>query len=304
MEPKLFRHLPVFLALFLLAACVPSAAQPPLETNTPGEADAQLFPTPIPTRTPRPTATPTGPWNLVWADEFDLPDGSPVDESKWTAVTGGRGWGNNEWQHYTSRVENAYHQGGSLVIHARREDYQGNRYTSARLITKDKGDWTYGRFEVRARVPGGQAIWPAIWMMPTDSVYGIWPKSGEIDIMELIGRAPGTVHGTLHYGSPHEFAGGKYTLPLGQTFADDFHIFAVEWEPGEMRWYVDGYHYFTRSRWFTSTAPDAYPAPFDQRFHLILNVAVGGNWPGPPDETTPEEAQMLVDYVRVYQREE
>jgi beta-glucanase (GH16 family) len=219
-------------------------------------------------------------------------------------VTGGSGWGNHEWHNYTDRVENAYHQNGSLVIRAKREEYQGNRYTSARLISKGKGDWTYGRFEARARVPSGQGIWPAIWMMPTGSTYGGWPASGEIDIMELIGRAPRTVYGTLHYGNPQEFAGGKYTLPVGQTFSDDYHTFAIEWEPGEIRWYMDGYHYFTRTIWFTSSAPDQNLAPFDQPFHLIFNVAVGGDWPGPPDETTPDEALMLVDYVRVYQREE
>jgi beta-glucanase (GH16 family) len=278
------RLLPL-LALMLLAACTPPAA-----------------PESPPEQTPRPTATQTGPWTLVWADEFTLPDGSPPDPQKWTALTGGHGWGNNEWQHYTDRVENAYHKDGNLVIRAAREDYLGKRYTSARLVSREKGDWTYGRFVIRARVPGGQAIWPAIWMMPTDSEYGTWPSSGEIDIMELVGHAPRTVHGTLHYGKPHTFFGGRYSLPVGQTFEDDYHVFAVEWEPGEMRWYVDGYHYFTRSIWFTSSEKGQYPAPFDKRFHLILNVAVGGNWPGPPDKTTPEEALMQIDYVRVYQR--
>ncbi len=270
-----------------------------------------LFPTSIPTPTPvpptatptlPPTATPTDNWQLVWADEFDQPDGSAVDPARWSFNRGGGGWGNGEWQYYTDRTDNARIEDGALMIIAQREAYKGSRYTSARLVTKNKGDWLYGRFEVRAKLPYGQGIWPAIWMLPTDWEYGGWPLSGEIDIMELVGHEPGTVYGTIHYGNPHTYTGDHYSLTAGQTFADDYHVFALEWEPGEIRWYVDGIHYQTQKEWFTSSTKGTYPAPFDRRFHLILNVAVGGAWPGYPDETTVFPQVMYVDYVRVYQK--
>jgi beta-glucanase (GH16 family) len=261
-----------------------------------------LLPTPTPTPA-LPTATPTGNWKLVWSDEFDLPDGSAVDPARWSFNTGGGGWGNGELQHYTDRTDNAYVEDGALVIKAQQEEYVKSAYTSARLVTRDKGDWLYGRFEIRAQLPSGQGIWPALWMLPTDWEYGSWPASGEIDIVELVGHEPARVHGTLHYGSPHASQGARYDLPEGKTFAGDYHVFALEWEPGEIRWYVDGYHYQTQRDWFTSSTKGAYPAPFDKRFYLILNVAVGGAWPGYPDETTTFPQYMLVDYVRVYQKQ-
>jgi beta-glucanase (GH16 family) len=257
---------------------------------------------PTTTPTPPPTATPTGNWQLVWADEFEAPDGSAVDPAKWSFETGGGGWGNGELQYYTDRLDNAYIEDGALVIRAQREDYGGSRYTSARLVTTNKGDWLYGRFEIRARLPYGKGIWPAIWMLPTDWEYGGWPTSGEIDIMELIGIEPERVYGTIHYGKPHTSSGDHYSLPAGQVFADGYHVFALEWEPGEMRWYVDGYHYQMQTQWFTSSTKGTFPAPFDRRFHLILNLAVGGAWPGYPDETTVFPQYMRVDYVRVYQK--
>jgi beta-glucanase (GH16 family) len=257
---------------------------------------------PFPTAAPvTPTVTPTGDWKLVWSDEFDAPNGSAVDTTKWSFNTGSGGWGNGELQYYTDRTDNAYIQDGALVIKAQREDYVASRYTSARLVTRGKGDWLHGRFEVRARLPYGQGIWPAIWMLPTDWEYGGWPASGEIDIMELVGHESATVHGTLHYGNPHEYQGDHYDLAEG-TFADNYHVFALEWEPGEIRWYVDGYHYQTQTQWFTSSRGGTYPAPFDKPFHLIMNVAVGGRWPGYPDETTEFPQYMHVDYVRVYQK--
>jgi len=257
----------------------------------------RLVPTPGP-----PTVTPTRDWKLVWSDEFDGPDGSAVDPTKWSFDVGGSGWGNGELQYYTDRLDNAYVENGALVIEAHREEYKGNRYTSARLVTRGKGDWLYGRFEIRAKLPTGQGIWPAIWMLPTDSEYGGWPSSGEIDVVELVGHEPARVYGTLHYGKPHASEGRYYDLAGGATFADDYHVFALEWEPGEMRWYVDGYHYQTQTQWFTSSRKGTYPAPFDRRFHLILNVAVGGAWPGYPDETTVFPQHMVVDYVRVYHK--
>lgn len=240
-------------------------------------------------------------WQLVWSDEFD---GDALNESKWSyqygtgAAEGLSGWGNNELQYYTDREENIYVSDGKLHIVARKESHGGMNYTSARLRSIHQGDWRYGRFEVRAKLPEGQGIWPAIWMMPTDAVYGRWPASGEIDIMELVGHQPHIVYGTIHYGPPHEYSGGWYALESG-TFHDDFHVFAVEWEKGEIRWYVDDHHYHTQTDWFT--AGHDFPAPFEQRFHLLLNVAVGGNWPGSPDNTTVFPQEMVIDYVRVYQ---
>jgi beta-glucanase (GH16 family) len=252
---------------------------------------------------PAPTITPTPEgWKLAWADEFDAPDGSAPDSAKWNFSTGGGGWGNAEMQYYTDRIENAYIEDGSLVIEAREEEGFGFPYTSVRINTLGKGDWTYGRFEVRAKLPYGQGIWPAIWMLPSNYTYGGWPASGEIDIMELIGHEPGRVYGTLHYGMPRTQSGDHYDLPEEKRFADDYHVFALEWEAGEMRWYVDDDLYQAQTEWFTSSTSGKYPAPFDHNFHIIMNIAVGGRWPGYPDETTEFPQTMRVDYVRVYQR--
>jgi len=298
----------LFALTVLVAACAAPASLDPTALETPmPELDPTSTPTPVPsptptaTRPPLPTVTPSADWELIWSDEFDAPDGSMPDPEKWSFNTGGGGWGNAERQYYTDRRENAVIEDGSLLICARDdEDHRGYRYTSARLVTKGKGDWTYGRIEVRARLPQGQGIWPAIWMLPSHMDYGGWPMGGEIDIMEMVGHDPIRVHGTLHYGNPHTFTGDDYVLRTGETFADDYHVFALEWEPGEIRWYVDGYHYQTQTEWFTSKRDTAYPAPFDRPFHLILNVAVGGHWPGSPDDTTQFPQCMAVDYVRVY----
>lgn len=284
----------IFFALVMIGC---ESALPPTATPIPPTA------TPVPpTATPvPPTATPTGDWKLVWSDEFDGPDGSAIDPTKWSFNVGGGGWGNGELQYYTDRTDNAYIKDGALVIKAQKEEYKRRLYTSARLVTRGKGDWLYGRFEVRARLPYGQGIWPAIWMLPTDVEYGGWPASGEIDIIELVGHEPARVHGTLHYGRPHKYTGDHYDLADG-TFADDYHVFVLEWEPGEIRWYVDGYHYQTQTEWFTSSSKGSQFAPFDKRFHLLMNVAVGGAWPQYPDETTVFPQYMYVDYVRIYQK--
>lgn len=260
--------------------------------------DPKLFPSP----TPPLTATPSADWKLVWAEEFEGADGAGVDPKSWSFDVGGHGWGNNELEYYTDRVENAYLQDGSLVIEARKEEYEGNSYTSARLVTKNKADWMYGRYEIRARLPKGQGIWPAIWMLPSDDTYGGWPRGGEVDIMELIGKDPSTIYGTLHWGAPHELRATSYQLNSPQDFSDDYHIFALEWEPEAFRWYVDGVHFLTVTQWKTSAENAPFRAPFNQRFHLLLNVAVGGNWPGRPDSNTVFPVKMLVDYVRVYER--
>jgi len=238
-------------------------------------------------------------WRLVWSDEFDGPS---IDRTKWQHQTGAGVWGNNELEYYTDRPENSFIRDGALVIRANRESYGGREYTSARLRTSKRGDWLYGRFEIRAKLPRGKGIWPAIWMLPTDWEYGGWPQSGEIDIIELLGDKPSKVYHSLHYGgkSPDNVAsGGSYTITAGPDFAQAFHTFALEWEPEEIRWYVDGRHTLTKTSWYSAKAP--FPAPFDRRFHLLLNVAVGGNWPGSPDATTVFPQTMEVDYVRVYE---
>ena len=243
-------------------------------------------------------------WNLIWRDEFD---GNSIDSSKWEHEVNAWGGGNNELQYYTASSANSRVIDGKLIIEARAGSYTGDEgtrdYTSARLRTLNKGDWLYGRMEGRMKLPTGQGSWPAFWMLPTDWAYGGWAASGEIDIMELVGHEPSTVHGTLHYGGEwpqNTYSGEGYSI--NGSFADDFHVFAVEWDPGEIRWYVDGVHYQTQTNWYSSAG--AYPAPFNQRFHIILNVAVGGNWPGNPDATTFFPQLMEVDYVRVYQRAE
>lgn len=256
---------------------------------------------------PDPLATPPG-WSLVWADEFE---GSTLDPAKWEAQLGDGcpdlcGWGNGEFQNYTT--ENLSVGGGTLKITARRDVSGGDTtYTSSRIRTLGKGDWTYGRFEIRAKLPTGQGIWPAIWMFFSNDTYGGWAASGEIDIMEAIGSEPDEVFGTLHYGGPfpaNVFSGEPFRLRSG-TFDQDFYVFTAEWEEGEIRWYVNNVLFQTQTSddWFT-TGSDDPAAPFNHPFHMILNVAVGGNLPGAPDLTTPFPQTMEVDYVRVYQREQ
>ncbi|HCL00157.1 MAG TPA: glucan endo-1,3-beta-D-glucosidase [Candidatus Marinimicrobia bacterium] len=242
-------------------------------------------------------------WELVWNDEFD---GDTIDLNKWEYEVNAQGGGNNELQYYTDRPQNSRVKDGLLTIQALQETFTGpegtREYTSARLRTKNRGDWKYGRFEIKAKLPYGQGLWPAIWMLPTDWVYGGWAASGEIDIMELVGHDPAAVYGTLHYGGTYPdnvHTGASYKLSFG-NFALDFHVFALEWSATEMRWFVDDSLYQVQTEWYSQG--NDYPAPFNQRFHLLLNVAVGGNWPGNPDNTTSFPQRMEVDYVRVYQK--
>ena len=242
-------------------------------------------------------------WLLVWNDEFD---GSKIDLTKWEHEVNAQGGGNNELQYYTDRPQNSWVDDGTLIIQALKEHYTGSEgtrdYTSARLRTKNKGDWKYGRFEIKAKLPFGQGLWPAIWMLPTYWLYGGWAASGEIDIMECVGHEPNKVHGTLHYGGewPDNVHTGKsYTL-RNDNFSDDFHIFTIEWEATAFRWYVDNVLYQTQTYWHSDKVD--FPAPFDQYFHMLLNVAVGGNFPGDPDNTTTFPQRMVVDYVRVFEK--
>jgi beta-glucanase (GH16 family) len=239
---------------------------------------------------------------LVWEDTFD---GPTLDYSKWEIEQNAFGGGNHELQIFTDRRKNVRVEDGKLVIEAHHDHaaIQGTSrdYSSGRLRTKNRGDWQYGRIEVRAKLPRGQGIWPAIWMLPSQEKYGGWAASGEIDIMEMRGQTPNVVLGTLHYGPAwpdNVHSGDEFTLPQGD-FSDDFHVFAVHWQKGKIRWYIDGKLVQTQTKWHTPGGP--FPAPFDQPFHLILNVSVGGQFLGPPDQTTSFPARMEVDYVRVYQ---
>ncbi|MEF9911706.1 family 16 glycosylhydrolase [Streptomyces sp. NBC_01693] len=241
----------------------------------------------------------------TWADEFDGAAGSAPDSSKWTLEKGGSGNGNNELQYYTDSTENASLDGnGNLVITARKNSDSGLQcwygpcqYTSARLNTAKTFTQAYGRYEARIKIPRGQGIWPAFWMLGDDLGSAGWPNSGEIDIMENVGKEPGAVHGTIH-GPGYSGGGGigaSYSLPDGKAFADDFHTFAVDWSPNSLVWSVDGQTYQTR----TPADLNGSKWVFDHPFFIILNLAVGGDWPGSPDGSTTLPQTMTVDYVRV-----
>jgi len=254
-----------------------------------------------------PTSLSTRPgWKLVWSDEFNAADGTPVDSTKWVSETGGNGWGNDELEYYTTRPENAIQKGGNLVIQAIEEKYTGpdgvtRNYTSARLKTLGKFSRKYGRFEARIKIPRGQGIWPAFWMLGDDINKRGWPKSGEIDIMENIGKEPSLVHGTIHGPgySGDKGIGSPFGLPDDQRFADDFHIYAVEWDKKAIRFYVDDHLYATRT---PAELPKGAKWVYGHNFFVLLNVAVGGGWPGNPDSSSVFPQTMLVDYVRVYKR--
>ncbi len=245
-------------------------------------------------------------YSLVWEDGFD---GAELNRNDWNVELHEPGWVNAEWQEYVDSPENIYLEDGKLVIRPiKTVDGNGkDYYTSGRVSTQNKRDFTYGVFEAKLKVPEGVGYLPAFWLMATDeNVYGQWPRCGEIDIMEVHGSDPGTTYATLHYGNPHGQSQGTKTLTNG-TFADDFHTYTVEWNPGEIKWYVDGFLVHTENEWFSVTEGQGeitYPAPFDQPFYMILNLAVGGSWVGYPDETTDfENARFEIDYVKVYQKE-
>jgi beta-glucanase (GH16 family) len=244
-------------------------------------------------------------WKLVWSDEFNGTNGSGVDSSKWAVETGGGGWGNDELEYYTARPENSYLQDGNLVIKVMEGKYTGadgvsRNYTSARMKTLGRFSQRYGRFEARIKIPRGQGIWPAFWMLGADIEQTPWPKSGEIDIMENIGKEPSIVHGTIH-GPGYSGAGGigsSYSLPGDPQFADDFHVYAVEWRKKSIRFLVDDHMYATHT---PKDLPKGAKWVYNHPFFLLLNCAVGGGWPGNPDATTVFPQTMLVDYVRVYE---
>ncbi len=323
-----------------IAACM--QPKPPQTSDATSSDSAQM-----------PSDAPAGAWQLVWQDDFS---GEKIDESKWSFEQNCWGGGNNEKQCYTNRATNAYVADGVLHIVAKKETFRGAKlaehlpgydpndtqtlpYTSAKINTKRKADWLYGRFEIRAKLPTGQGTWPAIWMLPSQDTYGGWAASGEIDIMEAVnlgtpdhvssdhassesgapkpGAIERSVHGTLHHAlswPDNLHSGAEYDLPGGASPADDFHTYAIEWQEGEIRWYVDGKHYATQtSKTWYSAYKDANGhmvkrrphAPFDHHFYLLINLAVGGGWSeavnlrGVDPNAFP--AELLIDFVKVYE---
>lgn len=272
-------HVPVLLCLVIfMSAC--NAPEP--KVPTPG---------PTSTSEARDPADVEG-WELVWQDEFD---GSYLDTDYWIYDTGAGGWGNEELQFYTNRPDNVRTEQGVLVIEARQEEFRGSDYTSARIKTQTLNSWTYGRIEARMKLPTGQGIWPAFWMLGENFPTAGWPECGEIDIMENIGD-PRTVYGTVH--GPGYSGGdgvGSSVTTSGDPLDESFHNYYVEWKPDEIRWYLDGVEYHSITN---ADVPGEWV--YDHPFFIILNLAVGGQWPGYPDQTTQFPQQLMVDYVRVY----
>lgn len=261
-----------------------------------GGAAEKTAPPPPPTEIP-PTPTPEwtrAGWDLVWHDEFE---GDTINRDNWAfdLGRGSGGWGNHELEWYTDRPENVRIEDGILVIEARQEKFIRSDYTSARMRTDGLHSWQYGRVEARIKIPTGRGIWPAFWMLGTEG--GKWPNNGEIDIMENVGHEAHTIYATVH--GPGYSGGNGVGIPYTQTepFADDFHVYAVEWEAEEIRWYVDDAPIFVVK---ADTVPGEWV--YNHPFYILLNVAVGGDWPGSPDDSTSFPQQMRVDYVRVYQR--
>ena len=240
-------------------------------------------------------------WTLIWSDEFNY-SGLP-DSTKWGYDVGGSGWGNNELEYYTlKRESNARVENGNLVIEARKEVAGNNNYTSARLLSQNSGNWTYGRIEVRARLPRGKGTWPAIWMLPTNWTYGNggWPDNGEIDIMEHVGYDPGVIHGSIHTNKYYWRINTQKTSTIKiPDVQDQFHVYAMEWYADSLSIFVDSLKYFT----FKNEHTGWEVWPFNKNFHLILNIAIGGDWGGQQGvDNSIFPQQMLIDYVRVYKK--
>lgn len=239
-------------------------------------------------------------YTLKWSDEFN---GTVLDQNNWAYDAGDGcpalcGWGNNELEYYTNSTDNLFFQDGKMIIEAKQQAVSGKNYTSARINTQGKKTFKFGRIDIRAKLPTGKGIWPAFWMLPQNNAYGTWPKSGEIDIMELVGYEPNTVHGTLHFGpGPGSTQITKSTVLSSGTFNDEFHVFSIDWKEDQVQWLIDGNVFSTANKF--DFGSNNYP--FNEDFYLLFNLAVGGQWPGNPDATTYFPQWLIVDYVRVYQ---
>lgn len=232
-------------------------------------------------------------WNLAWSDEFN---GTSINTSNWKYETGGDGWGNNELEYYTNRSENARIENGNLVIEARKENYNGMNYTSARLKSQGLKNWTYGKVEARMKLPAGQGVWPAFWMLGENISQVSWPKCGEIDIMEHINNES-AIHGTIHWDSTGNNTHAQYGAASPNIDVTQYHVYSIEWDASSIKWFVDGTQYLEANIANNINGTDEFHKPF----FILFNLAIGGNWPGNPDGSTPFPAKMYVDYVRVYQ---
>ncbi len=236
-------------------------------------------------------------YTLAWSDEFS---GDALNRDVWNQETGtgSNGWGNNELEFYTTSTKNTFVSDGNLIIEARKEDMGTSKYTSGRMTTLGKKEFKFGRIDIRAKLPVGKGLWPALWMLGANINDVGWPACGETDIMELVGKEPSTANGTVHWGTPasHQYIGSSYDLPAGD-FSDDFHVFSINWKQDSISWYVDDNLYFK----FKASGTGAYDYPFNAPQFFIFNVAVGGDWPEPPDNNTVFPERMFVDYIRVFQ---
>jgi hypothetical protein len=234
-------------------------------------------------------------YSLVWEEQFS---GNNIDTESWTHETGNSGWGNNESQNYTARPDNSWVYDSKLIIEAKKEAFGGSQYTSARMISKGKKEFRYGRIDIRAKLPEGQGIWPALWMLGANIESVGWPSCGELDIMELVGHEPATTHGTIHWSNnsnSHSYIGGSKTLSSGKL-SDEYHVFSVIWEKSKIKWLLDDQEFYIAS------TNESAKSEFNYPFFFIMNIAVGGNWPGYPDATTVFPQRMYVDYIRVFQQ--
>lgn len=232
-------------------------------------------------------------WNLAWSDEFN---GTSINTSNWKYETGGDGWGNNELEYYTNRSENARVENGNLVVEARKENYNGMNYTSARLKSQGLKNWTYGKVEARMKLPAGQGVWPAFWMLGENISQVSWPKCGEIDIMEHINNES-AIHGTIHWDSTGNNTHAQYGAASPNIDVTQYHVYSIEWDASSIKWFVDGTQYLEANIANNINGTEEFHKPF----FILFNLAIGGNWPGNPDGSTPFPAKMYVDYVRVYQ---
>ncbi len=281
----------VLLMVSFLFACNPASVSPDQVQGTQPEVP---FLTPTPAPTTEFTALQREGWVLTWYDTFSDKE---LNTRNWVIETGGNGWGNNELQYYTTHPDNLRIEDGMLIIEAHRERFQRYEYTSARIKTQFLKFYKYGRFEARIKIPEGQGIWPAFWLLGTNFTEVGWPACGEIDIMENVGFEPNRVHASAHgvgYSGANSMTG---YLDAPNPLSEDFHVYAIEWSSTEIRWFFDDQEYYR-----ISSSDMKGEWVFDHAFFIILNLAVGGNWPGSPDDTTQFPQQMLVDYVSVYQR--